>query len=108
MICSPITAPKSRAFGQSSKIWTGVHGPASARKRRVVGRQPPTATIAVVDNRDEDGRRGEVAPGLFNILRRPVLLRRDAASEIRVQVLVQATVSRAEGRHRTVLGIRRK
>lgn len=105
MICSPITAPKSRAFGQSSKIWTG---PASARKRRVVGRQPPTATIAVVDNRDEDGCRGEVAPGLFNILRRPVLPRRDAASEIRVQVLVQATVSRAEGRHRTVLGIRRK
>lgn len=69
-------------------------------------RRPTRSTI--VDSRDEDGRRGEVAPGLSGIMRRPVLPRRDAASEIRVQVLVQAAVPRAKGRQRTVLGIRRK
>lgn len=99
--------PKSRAFDQSSKIWPACTG-RFPPKRRTVGRRPPTATFTVVDNRDEDGCRGEVAPGLFNIVRRSVLPRRDAASEIRVQVLVQATVSRAEGWHRTVLGIWRK
>jgi len=59
-------------------------------------------------SRNEDGRRGEVAPRFSRDVRRVVVPRRGAASEIRVQVLVQATVPRAEGRQRTVLGIRRK
>lgn len=64
------------------------------------------ASVAI--SRNEDGRRGEVASCFPLGVRRAVVPRRGAASEIRVQILVQATVPRAEGRQRTVLGIRRK
>lgn len=64
----------------------------------------PVRTVS----RNEDGCGGEVAAHFSRIVRRVIVLRRGAASKIRVQVLVQAAVPRAKGRQRTVLGIWRK